>query len=472
MAEGTRRLQSRGPHARRLADPSIERPSQSNTRSNDLRRSVAAVLSAVFPGAGQAFNRRWRLALLFAVPVAILLLATAIAAGRGSRAGILATLIEPEWLQALLILDVALLVWRGASVVQAFLDRRHVESPGRISIVALAAFLLFTAAPHVVAATWIQTAQTSFARVFKVTDANATLPALTGRLNVLIIGVDQIPGRTENLTDTMMVASLDPIGRMVSLVSVPRDMVNVPLPDGSTFAPKLNSLMSYADRHPQQFPQGGIAVLERTIGSLLGIEISYYARMDFIGFVKLVDSVGGVYVNVDHGFQDPRYDGYGLPYRGFNISAGLHHLDGPQALAYARSRQGVGESDFKRAARQQQILVALRNRLMEGGALFWRVPSLLSTLGDFLTTDVPVRLLPRLAEIADSMKSTSVRRLVIGAPLVKAGRSQYGSVLFPNLDLIRAAAARMFPPPGTAPLAPPHPSATTRPAASGSSAAP
>ena len=110
----------------------------------------------------------------------------------------------------------------------------------------------------------------------------------------------------------MMVVSLDPVGRTVSMVSIPRDLVNVPLGDGNVYGPKLNSLMCYADRHPDAFPDGGIAALEDAVGALLGIPIHYYARIDFVGFIAMVDAVGGVDINVDEGFSRPSYDGFGL----------------------------------------------------------------------------------------------------------------------------------------------------------------
>ena len=89
------------------------------------------------------------------------------------------------------------------------------------------------------------------------------------------------------------------------------------------------------------------------------------------GFIAMVDAVGGVDVKVKKGFEDPKYDGYGTDQRGFSITAGEHHLNGIEALAYARVRKAKGESDFTRAARQQEILAALRKKAMSGGSLFW-----------------------------------------------------------------------------------------------------
>src|SRR4029077_1939012 len=112
--------------------------------------------------------------------------------------------------------------------------------------------------------------------------------------------------------------------------------------------PKLNSLMSYADRHPETFPNGGMWALQDAASALLGIPIHYYATMDMSGFIAMVDAVGGVDINVKKGFEDPKYDGYGTDQRGFSITAGKHHLNGIEALAYARVRKAKGESDFTR----------------------------------------------------------------------------------------------------------------------------
>src|SRR5205085_1504632 len=120
------------------------------------------------------------------------------------------------------------------------------------------------------------------------------------RLNVLLLGVDAAPGRTEALTDSMIVVSLDPVGRTVSMVSIPRDLASVPLGNGTgdVFGPKINSLASWADRHPAEFPNGGVRALEDAIGALLGIPIHYYARVDLGGFAAMVDAVGGVEIDV------------------------------------------------------------------------------------------------------------------------------------------------------------------------------
>ena len=273
---------------------------------------------------------------------------------------------------------------------------------------------------------------------------------MTGKL-LDYYGVDKLPNRTATLTDTMMVASLDPVGKTVSLLFVPRDLVDTPLGDGNVFGPKLNSLLAYADAHRDQFPKGGTRTLEDAIGALLGVPIHYYARIDFVGFIDMVDAVGGVDVDVAKGFQDPGYDGFGFGKRGWSITAGPHHLDGPNALAYARSRKAAGESDFTRATRQQQILVALRDKVTSGGNLLFQLPGLLDAVGRTIRSDVPVDKLPALAAIMEEISHRNVVSTVIRYPLVHPKSTRYGDSQEPDLVAIRAMAAGLFPTPGVPP---------------------
>jgi LCP family protein required for cell wall assembly len=275
----------------------------------------------------------------------------------------------------------------------------------------------------------------------------------------------------------MMVVSIDPVGATVTMVSLPRDLVRVPLESGAVFGPKLNSLMAYADRHPAEFPRGGMRTLQDAIGALLGIEIHYYAQVDFFGFVKLVDAVGGVDIKVRKAFYDETYDGLGVNpkgVRGWGVEAGLQHFDGGEALAYARIRKPAGESDFTRAARQQEVMVALRNRVMEDGSLLMNLPALLAALGDLVKTDIPTDRLPDLAAVADEMDPGSVVRVVIQKPLIKSGGIDplYGSIQVPDLEAILEVSRTLFPPPGEMPLPWPTPEPTAVPDPTGAAGAP
>ncbi len=255
------------------------------------------------------------------------------------------------------------------------------------------------------------------------------------RQNVLVIGVDQGVGRNTFLTDTMIVASLDPVAETVSMISIPRDMVDVPLPDGRSYRGKINGLLSYARHHPKDFPGSdgtGHDVLMGALGTLLGMKIDYFAQVNLGGFVRVVDSLGGVNVDVADGFCDPTYDEYGFS-NGFSISAGRHHLNGNQALAFARVRKAAGESDFTRAARQQEVLSGIREAVTSGG--FLRDPiGFMKAVGKTVLTNVPRELVPGLADVATRVGRTSTYRAVITHPLVRSGYDSRGSIQLPDID--------------------------------------
>ena len=313
-----------------------------------------------------------------------------------------------------MLVNLVVMVWRLASVGQAFLDTGRQGPTGRLGIVGVGLIALVVAAPHLVIWQYGTLASDMFKSIFGGQVLSATGPsappqaALTERINVLLLGVDNTDKRTASLTDTMIVASLDPVGHTVSMASVPRDLVNVPLGNGDVFGPKLNSLMSYAERHPDEFPKGGVRTLQDAVGALLDIDIQYYAQVDFAGFVAMVDAVGGVDVDVKKRMVRPRYDGFGLDGQGIFLRPGLHHLSGAEALAYARIRKGPGESDFTRAERQQQILLALREGVTSGGSILFELPALLQAVGDAVKTDIPVERLPEFAAIADEMSGEGV----------------------------------------------------------------
>lgn len=422
----------------------------------------------MIPGLGQLANGRSRLAATFALPALAILALVWLALQLYSPARLVATLISPAMLTGALVLNVVVLVWRVASVGQAFFDSRAGGRPGRGGAAALVVLVAFVAAPHLFGLQVGLSARDTFARIFDSRGQGgiAGVAATPGpgdgeRTNILVIGIDSTPWRTATLTDTMMVVSLDPVGRTVSMMSIPRDLVGTPLGNGDVFGPKLNSLMSYADAHPAVFPKGGVQALEDAVGALLGIPIHYHATIDFIGFMKIVDTLGGVDVNVAKGFTDSEYE-YGRQ-KGFSITAGGHHLDGLNALGYVRARKAPGESDFTRAARQQEVLLALRDRATRSGSLLFQLPALLDALGDTVRTDLPVDRLPVLAVLADEVKSDAIVRVVVRFPLVKGGRNEYGSVQFPDIAAIRAVSNEVFSDPGTPPSPWPTPKPTTAP---------
>jgi polyisoprenyl-teichoic acid--peptidoglycan teichoic acid transferase len=449
-------------HAHRTrADPRFYE--QPDVHATDRRRLIAATLSALVPGLGQAGNANLQLAVLFGVPSAVLLFIAWLLMQGNSTTRIVATLMVPATLGPVLVLNGIVLTWRLAAVVQAFLDRRYRVRPSARSIGVLGLILAFVALPHLVAGWLGYSAYDNFRRIFAAPAAATATPGPGDRerLNILLMGVDSGPSRAHALTDTLIVVSLDPVARKVSMLSIPRDMTDVPLGDGNTFAPKINSLMAFADRNRNEFPAGGVKALEGAVETLLGIPIHYYARVNLGGFVRMVDSVGGVDINVVKPLADPNYGGYGVG-PGWSITKGAHHFDGANALAYARIRKAEGESDFTRAERQQEVLVAIRDAATKGNLVF-RLTDLLDAVGDTVRTDLPADRLPGLAALAEEIDEADTTRVVIRAPLLHAASNAYGAVQVPNVVSIRAMAARLFPAPGADPVPWPTPRPTKAP---------
>ena len=452
-------------------------------------RALVGFLSVLVPGLGHAAAGRVAAAVLFFLPVLIaggILVAAALNEG-GLRTA--ATLANPTVLFGLLTLQGVLLAWRLLALGSSLVDARW--PPLRMRDAPLVIVLaLLVMVPQVWAGYVTNVARETSESVFRSTPGETAWqplsssptaapsvslapgstpsptasptpaptpipPLLQRRTTVLLLGVDSEPGRTTLLTDTMIVASLDPVAKTVSMVSIPRDTVDVPLPGGSIFRSKLNSLYAFARRNPGAFPGSsgqGTDVLAAAISELLKVKIDYYAVVNLPGFVKLVNSVGGVDVSPDHAFCDNGYHDFGV--WGFGIGAGPHHLDGAHALAYARIRKAAGESDFTRADRQQEILVSLKDAIVHGGFLNDPV-GFLQALGNTVETNVPPDILPDLVGVATEIGRDRVYREVISYGLVHSGGAgdPRGSIMIPNVQGIRALSARLFTKPGVIPTA-------------------
>ena len=441
-------------------------------------RYLPAVLDALFPGLGHLAAGRRRQAALFGLPILGLLALGLIVLLTTSGPRLAVTLLEPGVLWGLLGLQAAILAWRLLAVGTSIWSRQ-LPRPSRRDALPIAAILLVAVvAPQAYAGYTTEVAREALDEIFvepslppvaygtpepdpSFLESAPPSPSLSPspsptrlapRVNVLLVGVDAGIGRNTYLTDTMIVASFDPVTETVSMVSVPRDMVDVPLPDGRKFRGKINGLVSYARHHPKQFPNSdgtGFDVLRGALGKLLGLDIRYHAAVHLGGFVAVVNKLGGVNVNVARSFCDPTYDEYGFT-RGFSITKGKHHLNGQQALAYARVRKAAGESDFTRAARQQEVLTGIRDRIVKGGFIDDPI-GLLRALSKTITTNVPRKILPDLADPMTRIGRTDTYRTVIKAPLVSSGFDARGSIQKPNLSRIQKLAKAIFPQDGAKP---------------------
>ena len=253
-------------------------------------------------------------------------------------------------------------------------------------------------------------------------------------VNFLLIGSDKRSG-TSFRTDTMVIAILRPNDGQVSLISIPRDLwVSIPGWENQ----RINT--AYQHGELSGYPGGGPGLLKDTIQYNLGIRIDHTAMVDFDGFRKIVDTLGGVDVPVscpytDWHLIDPTFDpeieaNWSL----YTVDSGVVHMDGDLALWYARSRQK--SSDFDRGRRQQEVLRALFTQTLQTGTLS-RIPELYNNFKDTVTTDLGLADILQLSLYAPKMTSADIRSYYIRPPYVTSWITDQGAyVLLPNTDLL------------------------------------
>lgn len=430
-------------------------------RRSDPRSAAAAALSFLFPGGGQAYNGQWALASLLALPV-ILIMVLAILVVSIGGSGVLGKLLDSRVLIALIVLDAALLGWRLVAILQAYDARARLSFSGWPAWIT-GGLVLVTVAMHALPAYYAAKAIDTVSSValegggalfddgegqgIELTRPTFEPDVSKGeRVSVLLVGIDYAPGRTTHLTDTMLVATFDVDTGEGALISVPRDLYGVPLGDGRTWDRKLNSLMVRASADPANFPLGGPGTLKAAVGELLGTQIHYFAAIDLSGLRQVIDTVGGIDITVERAVADPLFDDpFGVVQGGFYIDAGEHHLNGATALAYVRSRMGAGDSDFTRAARQQQVLTAIADKLTAGNILV-TLPGLLDAIRDNMATDIPEERIPELAGAGQDADLGNLQRVVLEPPTYVTPEpfSAAGYILHPDLDAIRELGDSIF----------------------------
>lgn len=251
------------------------------------------------------------------------------------------------------------------------------------------------------------------------------------RINFLLLGIGGEGHDGPQLTDTIIFASYQPSTDAVGMLSVPRDMA-VPIPNEGYR--KVNHANYFGEQKETGY---GPVLASEVIGGILNQEINYYVRVDFSGFAKLIDDVGGVNIYVDQTFQDANYPilgkeyadcgtyetqeqtdpdtgetamvqrpTYNCRYEVLSFTEGWTQMDGETALKYVRSRHGNnGEgSDFARARRQQKVIAAVKEKLLSAGTLLnpARITSIFDTLKDNIATNItPWELLQLSTKLKD-----------------------------------------------------------------------
>lgn len=311
-----------------------------------------------------------------------------------------------------------------------------------------------------------------------------------GRINVLLLGMrGEGDSHGGLLADTIMVISIKPAENKVAMISVPRDLyVTVP---GTQDKQKINAVHLYGE---EKGKGQGLELMKQSVGDVLGLDIQYAVSINFEGFVKLIDSVGGLPIYLDSSFVESQqflgvearcdkvtfvvpsgnveskkvtrkngtfyFHEYQMCYPKnpsecggkFELSAGDIVLTGEQALCFSRSR--VTSSDFERAKRQQIILQKLKDKLLSAGTLtdFGKVNAILNSLGDNVRTDLEVWEMKKFLDVYKSMADIQIYQRVLenseeGFLYNPKESNGAGYILLPtgeNYDRIRDMAANIF----------------------------
>ncbi len=235
-----------------------------------------------------------------------------------------------------------------------------------------------------------------------------------GFTNLLLLGEGNSDHDGVDLTDTIMIASVDPKTRSAVMLSLPRDVYI--LSTEQMGKGRINSLYrnykSYLRAEEgMKAPEASIASmkeLQKEVGKLVGLEIHGSVKINFSGFEEAIDALGGIDVEVAHDIVDPEYPGPNYSYETFAIAAGPQHLDGKTALKYARSRHST--SDFSRSARQQQIISAAMQKATDSGIVtnVSRLTDLLSIVAKNIETTFSTRELISLAALGKEMDRSRI----------------------------------------------------------------
>ena len=259
-----------------------------------------------------------------------------------------------------------------------------------------------------------------------------------GRTNILVLGVDRRPQETTFVTrtDTMILATVNPGTNYAGMLSIPRDLW-VTLPNGSTG--RINTAHFFAEAEDTG---SGPEAAMNTVRSNFGVDVDRYVRIDLIGFVQIVDAMGGVTVDVPNPLIDYEYPTYDYGTTVVEFQAGEQHMNGEQALAYARIRHG--SSDFQRAERQQLVVRGLMAQMLN--PVTWlRAPLVYAAVVDAVHTDLTlvdaVRMAPTLLLVGPGNLDSRVIQDDMVQPFTTDGGA---SVLLPVWETINPVLFEMF----------------------------
>lgn len=238
------------------------------------------------------------------------------------------------------------------------------------------------------------------------------------RINVILLGIGGKNHDGGLLTDTIILASLKPSEQKLSLLSIPRDIA---VPIENMGWKKLNGVNAFAEmKNPGS---GGLAV-SQTISDIFQIPIDYYLTVDFAGFEKIIDDLGGIKVEVENSFDDYKYPVLGNEealweqrFEHLHIEKGEQTMDGATALKYARSRHayGIEGSDFARSKRQQKILEAVKEKISSFSILFNpnMISKIISHINENYSTNLKIWEIAKIWGLVNDIENENISSRVL-----------------------------------------------------------
>jgi polyisoprenyl-teichoic acid--peptidoglycan teichoic acid transferase len=266
------------------------------------------------------------------------------------------------------------------------------------------------------------------------------------RVTVLFLGIDQrCDEEGPTRTDSIMLLTVDPIGLSGAVLSVPRDLwVEIP----GFGVDRINQAHYLGEVY--DYPGGGPALAVDTIEGAIGVRVNYFVTINFDAFVKIIDLIGGIEIDVPEEIDDPLYPDNCYGYDPFYMAAGKQQMDGYLALKYARTRVTFG-GDVDRAGRQQEVALAVREKIMRINMLpqlIARAPELWYALQDNVRTDMSIDEALQLALLVQEIPRRSIRTAVIDYDYVYNETTPAGQlVLVPIRENIRTLRNELFAPP-------------------------
>lgn len=243
------------------------------------------------------------------------------------------------------------------------------------------------------------------------------------RITILMMGIDRRPGEPYiSRTDTMMLVSFNPRTEMISVLSVPRDLYVVIPGRGRD---RINTAFVYGAQGNN--PAGGAALAMQTVEYNLGVPVDHYLMVDFSAFIRAIDALGGIDVDVPYDIYDPDFPDMNYGYDPLYIPAGPQHFDGLTALKYARTRHQ--DNDFYRARRQQQVVLALRAKALTLGPaeMLRQAPVLYRQLEEGIRTDMSLEQILTLANVLKDIPEDNIESAVLDTDYVVGHRTAGGA---------------------------------------------